>query len=116
MPNAFSPQSEHPKDGTPVIQPTRIFLPDQLVVGNRHLVKQQIVDLIAHGFRDFVVDFSQCGYVDTTGLGILVSCSKKIREAGGELVLEELNDDMLTLFELTNLSTLFTIRRAASQR
>ena len=41
--------------------------------------------------------------------GVLVSLSKKIREAGGELRLANLNDDLKTLFELTKLDTLFQI-------
>ena len=44
-----------------------------------------------------------------SGLGVLVSLSKKIREQGGELRLANLNDDLKTLFELTKLDTLFQI-------
>ena len=40
---------------------------------------------------------------------MLVSLSKKIREAGGVLRLAGLNDDLRTLFELTKLDTLFQI-------
>jgi anti-sigma B factor antagonist len=35
--------------------------------------------------------------------------SKKIREAGGELRLAGLNEDLRTLFELTKLDSLFDI-------
>ncbi len=45
-----------------------------------------------------------------TGLGVLVSMSKKIREAGGELRLAGLNEDLRTLFELTKLDSLFAIK------
>jgi len=44
-----------------------------------------------------------------SGLGVLVSLSKKIREAEGELRLSSLNMDLQTLFELTKLDTLFQI-------
>ena len=53
--------------------------------------------------------FSNTGYIDSSGLGVLVSLSKKIRESGGELRLASLNDDLKTLFELTKLDTLFQI-------
>ena len=59
--------------------------------------------------RKFLIDFSQTGYIDSSGLGVLVSLSKKIREQGGELRLANLNDDLQTLFELTKLDTLFQI-------
>ena len=56
-----------------------------------------------------VVDFANTAYIDSSGLGVLVSLSKKIREQGGELVLASLNEDLRTLFELTKLDTLFRI-------
>ena len=59
--------------------------------------------------KKFLIDFSQTGYIDSSGLGVLVSLSKKIREQGGELRLANLNDDLQTLFELTKLDTLFQI-------
>ena len=40
---------------------------------------------------------------------MLVSLSKKNREAGGELRLSSLSEDLRTLFELTKLDTLFRI-------
>lgn len=81
----------------------------QLIVGNRHELKQKVVDAMESGEAHFVIDFAVTGYIDSSGLGALVSLSKKIREAGGDLRLSGLNDDLRTLFELTKLDTLFTI-------
>ena len=63
--------------------------------------------LVAPG--KFLVDFGQTGYIDSSGLGVLVSLSKRIRELNGDLRLSNLNDDLKTLFELTKLDTLFQI-------
>jgi len=81
----------------------------QLIVGNRQELKQKVLDEIERGERKFLVDFNQTGYIDSSGLGVLVSLSKKIREHGGELRLTNLNEDLKTLFELTKLDTLFQI-------
>jgi anti-sigma B factor antagonist len=81
----------------------------QLIVGNRQELKQRVLDELERGERKFLIDFSQTGYIDSSGLGVLVSLSKKIREQGGELRLSNLNDDLKTLFELTKLDTLFQI-------
>jgi anti-sigma B factor antagonist len=81
----------------------------QLIVGNRQELKQRVLDELEKGERKFLIDFSQTGYIDSSGLGVLVSLSKKIREQGGELRLANLNDDLKTLFELTKLDTLFQI-------
>lgn len=81
----------------------------QLVVGNRQAFKQSVLDEVERGARRILVDFSETGYVDSSGLGALVSLNKRLREAGGELRLAALNEDMRTLFELTRLDTLFRL-------
>ena len=86
----------------------------QLIVGNRQEFKQKILDALEAGERKFLVDFTQTGYIDSSGLGVLVSLSKKIRDEGGELRLAGLNEDLRTLFELTKLDTLFSISDSAA--
>jgi anti-sigma B factor antagonist len=81
----------------------------QLIVGNRQELKTRILEELEGGERKFLVDFASTGYIDSSGLGVLVSLSKKIREQGGELRLSSLNEDLRTLFELTKLDTLFRI-------
>lgn len=87
----------------------------QLIVGNRQEFKQRILDALEGGERKFVVDFARTGYIDSSGLGVLVSLSKKIRDEGGDLRLAGLNDDLKTLFELTKLDTLFAISDTSAE-
>ena len=87
----------------------------QLIVGNRQELKQKMLDALDGGARKIVVDFTKTGYIDSSGLGVLVSLSKKIREQGGELRLAALNEDLRTLFELTKLDTLFQIADTREQ-
>lgn len=86
---------------------TLIEIGGQLIVGNRQLLKQQVLEQLEEGGRKFVVDFSNTDYIDSSGLGVLVTLSKKIREKGGEISLSSLSKDLRTLFELTKLDTLF---------
>ena len=88
---------------------TVVDVEGQLIVGNRQELKQKVLEQLENGGRKFVIDFSNTGYIDSSGLGVLVSLSKKIREQGGELRLADLNEDLHTLFELTKLDTLFKI-------
>ena len=81
----------------------------QLIVGNRQELKQKVLERLERGDREFMIDFQNTGYIDSSGLGVLVSLSKKIREQGGTLRLANLNGDLRTLFELTKLDTLFEI-------
>jgi anti-sigma B factor antagonist len=87
----------------------------QLIVGNRQELKQKVLEALEGGAKKFVVDFNKTGYIDSSGLGVLVSLSKKIREQGGELRLAGLNEDLQTLFELTKLDTLFAITKTAEE-
>jgi anti-sigma B factor antagonist len=87
----------------------------QLIVGNRQELKQKVLDQLEAGERKFLIDFASTGYIDSSGLGVLVSLSKKIREQGGELRLANLNEDLRTLFELTKLDTLFSIADSRSE-
>lgn len=88
---------------------TLIEVEGQLIVGNRQELKQGVLEKLENGDLKFVIDFANTGYIDSSGLGVLVSLSKKIREQGGELRLSSLNEDLRTLFELTKLDTLFRI-------
>lgn len=81
----------------------------QLIVSNRQELKQKVLDQLEKGQRKVLVDFGRTSYIDSSGLGVLVSLAKKMRELGGDLRLANLNDDLQTLFELTKLDTLFQI-------
>jgi len=81
----------------------------QLIVSNRQELKQKVLDQLEKGTRKVLVDFARTSYIDSSGLGVLVSLAKRMRELGGDLRLANLNDDLQTLFELTKLDTLFQI-------
>ncbi len=81
----------------------------QLIVGNRQELRQLVIDELGAGERRFRIDLSRTRYIDSSGLGVLVALSKKIREQGGELRLANMSDDLRTLFALTKLDTLFLL-------
>ena len=87
----------------------------QLIVGNRQELKVLIQDALDRGERRILIDFSRAGYIDSSGLGALVSIAKRVRETGGELRLAGLNEDLRSLFELTKLDTLFAIAETPQQ-
>jgi anti-sigma B factor antagonist len=101
--------SKHPS-GTLIVE-----VEGQLIVGNRQELKSVIQQALDNGERKLLVDFSKTGYIDSSGLGALVSISKKVREQGGELRLSGLNEDLRSLFELTKLDTLFAIADSSTQ-
>ncbi len=94
---------------------TVVTVEGQLIVANRQELKQVIQDAVEAGARKFVLDFTATAYIDSSGLGALVSINKRVREAGGELRLAGLNEDLRSLFELTKLDTLFAIAPTANE-
>ncbi|HET7425169.1 MAG: STAS domain-containing protein [Gemmatimonadales bacterium] len=100
------------RDGSGV---TVVKVEGQLIVGNRQELKDLVFAALDKGERRILIDFSQTGYIDSSGLGALVSISKRVREAGGELRLSGLNEDLRSLFELTKLDTLFAIAETPQQ-
>ena len=94
---------------------TVVRIDGQLIVGNRQELKSLIQESLDNGERKFLIDCSQTGYIDSSGLGALVSLTKKVREQGGELRIAALNDDLRSLFELTKLDTLFHISPSAEE-
>lgn len=99
------------KDGEVLV----VHVEGQLIVGNRQELKQLIQDALDKGERKFLLDFEKAAYIDSSGLGALVSISKKVRETGGDLRLSGLNEDLRSLFELTKLDTLFSITDGLKQ-
>jgi anti-sigma B factor antagonist len=94
---------------------TVVTVEGQLIVANRQDLKQVIQDALDGGARKLLIDFGPTAYIDSSGLGALVSINKKVREQGGELRLAGLNEDLRSLFELTKLDTLFVIADSATQ-
>ncbi len=59
--------------------------------------------LITAGHARIVIDLSGIEFIDSSGLGALVSCLKKARQAGGDLRISGPTAHVQTILKLTNL-------------
>src|SRR3989442_13426687 len=50
-------------------------------------LREALVGAIEEGSRDVVVDLQGVGFLDSTGLGVLVAGLKRVRQSGGDLSL-----------------------------
>ncbi len=66
-------------------------------------VKQQLAELIASGHRRLIFDLDRVSFVDSSGLGALISGLKAARQAGGDLRIARANQQVRTLLNLTML-------------
>ena len=71
-------------------------------------MRTAIREAIDAGDKKILLNLAEVSYIDSAGLGVLVSLSKRIRESDATLRLANLNEDLRTLFELTKLDTLFS--------
>ena len=71
--------------------------------------KQQLLDVIAQGSKDVIVDFSDTTFIDSTTLGVLVGGVKRLRTNGGQLSLVCDDRNITKIFEITGLDRVFTI-------
>lgn len=65
--------------------------------------------LIEEGTINFIFDFTECEFIDSTGLGVLVSIYKKCAEKNGNIKLRNMDVKVKKLFELTRLDRVFEI-------
>lgn len=77
-------------------------------------LRERLVGLAEPGDGDAVVDLSEVTFVDSTGLGVLVGGLKRFREAGHDMALVVTQPQILKVFEITGLTSVFSIHPSAS--
>ncbi len=65
------------------------------------------------GIRSFTFDLSKLNSVNSSGLGILISCLKKIKDSGGSLNVINVNEKILKIFKLTKLDNVFDMKTSS---
>ena len=89
---------------------TVLILAGDLDVYTSASLRERLVDLI-HGARPkIVIDLSGLAFVDSTGLGTLVDGHKRVRQAGGEMVLRSPTPSTRRVIEITGLGRVLPIR------
>jgi anti-sigma B factor antagonist len=71
--------------------------------------KQQLIDVIAQGAKQVVVDLTETTFIDSTTLGVLVGGVKRLRPNDGQLSIVCSDRNITKIFEITGLNRVFTI-------
>src|SRR5215467_4433556 len=71
--------------------------------------KQQLLEVIAQGGKDVIVDFTDTTFIDSTTLGVLVGGVKRLRSNDGQLSLVCSDRNITKIFEITGLDRVFDI-------
>lgn len=71
--------------------------------------KARVMDLINQNNKFFLLNLSEVEFVDSSGLGAMISILKTLKMNNGDLVVCDLNSSVLNLFNLTRMNNVFKI-------
>ena len=86
----------------------------RLTVVTAPQLRTVVAEQIALGHRLIVVDLSSTEFVDSSGLGALVSCLKSARQAGGDLRIVAPTEQVAMVLKMTNLDRILQPRASVA--
>ena len=73
-------------------------------------LRDAVRDLLAKGQKHILLNLAEVNYIDSSGIGELVSAFTTVRNQGGELKLLKLTKKVHDLLQITKLYTVFDIK------
>ena len=70
--------------------------------------KEKMIDRINAGIRRIILDLSGVDFIDSSGLGAIISSLKAIGN-DGDLAICRVNETVMTLFRLTRMNRVFQV-------
>jgi anti-sigma B factor antagonist len=95
--------SDSEKDGIAILEPKGKIMggPDAT------LLHDKLHELIENGKKKVIIDLAKVEWMNSTGLGILISSLTTLRNNQGELKLANVTDKIQSLLTITKLVTVF---------
>ncbi len=84
-----------------------VVVEGEIDVASAPALEKHLEEVPASG--DLTVDLRQVGFLDSTGIGVLVGAQQRRREQGGRVRLVIDTDRLRRLFEITGLTGVFEI-------
>ena len=72
-------------------------------------LREHVNSVVKKNIKSIVMDMSEVEFIDSSGLGSLVSCLRMINREEGDIRLASLQDQIRALIELTRLHRVFQI-------
>lgn len=89
--------------------PPVIAVSGEIDVATAPQLRECLHGVIAQGEVTIVLDLLGVTFLDSTALGVLVGALKRCRELGGELHVVVADPRIVKIFEITGLTSVFTI-------
>ncbi len=91
-------------DDAVILRPSGWFIYDVVPT-----FRAKVEDLLKDGARKMVVDLQGVSFMDSAGVGALVSALTSLRKRGGKLALANLSPEVQRVLEITRLLKLFDV-------
>ncbi len=78
-------------------------------------LRELLIDLVSKNNYQLVVNLEKVGFLDSTGLGVLVGGLKRVRPHDGSLDLVCTQEPILRIFKITGLTKVFGIYQTVDQ-
>ena len=83
---------------------------------NISIIGEQLLSLVDElGRRKLLLNFSNVEYLSSAALAKLITMNKKVQQAGGRLILCNIDRQIYEVFEITKLNKLFNIYPAEQE-
>ncbi len=90
---------------------TIVDLSGRITLGEGSVVLRDLVrDLMSKGQKKILLNLGDVTYIDSSGIGELVSAYTSVRNSGGELKLLNLTKKVHDLLQITKLYTVFDVK------
>ncbi len=90
---------------------TLVDISGRITLGEETGALRKVVrDLISQGKKRIVLNLAEVNYIDSSGVGELVSSYTAVRNEGGELKLLNLTKKVHDLLQVTKLYTIFDVK------
>ena len=86
-----------------------LHIEGEIDVYNAYELRNEINQAIEKKYFDLIIDLKNVSYIDSSGLGVLVSGVKSLMNNQGSLKLVDLNEKIRSLTKLTGLEKFFEI-------
>ena len=78
-------------------------------------LRELLIDLVSQGSYQLIVNLDEVGFLDSTGLGVLVGGLRRVRAHNGSLDLVCTQQPILKIFRITGLTEVFGIYETVDQ-
>ena len=102
--------SHYSKDGIEVVN-----VEGEIDIYTAPRLRELLIDLASKGSYQLVVNLDKVGFLDSTGLGVLVGGVKRVRAHDGSLDLVCTQQRILKIFRITGLTKVFGIYETVDQ-